>query len=335
MLETLKLVQGAVSTVTLIPVLTHFAFHDGRVRAFSGRLSIDAPLPELKHLTGTVPAEPFVKAVEACGDAEFTVMQYPNGVTLESEHLTVSMPCGPLDAFPGVDAQPQRDARATMKPNMKCPELLPALRALRPFIGSDASRAWAMGILFEGGTLAATNNTTIATVTLPRQMKRAFILPAVAVDELLRLNLSPRGIAVDSQRATFFLPGDITLQTALVDGAWPKSPGIVVEEQHTGAKFKKLPPRLHGAVKGLLPFCADPKAPVVFFDGDQIHTAPGPLQGHAEGFKGLGTGKFRVEPLLAVLEVAQEADFGRFPRVPWKGLADDGIAVRGIVLGML
>lgn len=328
MLETLKLVQGAVSSVTLIPVLTHFAFHHGRVRAFSGRLSIDAPLPELKHLTGTVPAEPFVKAVEACGGEEFSVVQYPDGITLESEHLEVSMPCGPLESFPGLEED------AIIKANLKCPEMLAALRALRPFIGTDASRPWAMGILFDGAELAATNNTTIAMVTLPRQMRRTFILPAPAVDELLRLNLPPRGFAVDSHRATFFLPGDVVLQTALVDGVWPKSPGLVVEEQTKGAKFKKLPPRLHAAVQSLLPFCADPKAPVVFFDGEQIKTADGPLQGHVEGFKGLGACKFRVEPLLGVLEAAQEADFGRFPRVPWRGV-QEGIALRGIVLGML
>jgi hypothetical protein len=54
MLDSLQLVRGAVSKERLVPVLSHFAFRDGRVCGFDGRTYINAPAPDIT-LNLTVP----------------------------------------------------------------------------------------------------------------------------------------------------------------------------------------------------------------------------------------------------------------------------------------
>ena len=154
LLETLKLVCGAVSDKDLVPVLTHFAFRAGRVYGYDGRLSIDAPCEATSHLSCTVDALRFVAAIENCQDA-------PPAITMEGDKLHVrvkkyraTLPTGDLTLFPEppIVAGKMRGA----------PQFLDTLRLLRPFIGQDASRPWAAGINFAGTIAAATNNVVIA-----------------------------------------------------------------------------------------------------------------------------------------------------------------------------
>lgn len=326
LINTLKLVQGAVSTQDLLPVLTHFAFYKGRICAFNGRLSIDAPLEECEHLSCTVPAATFVKAIESC-EGEVPAITVTNEVLwIKAKNFTARMPIGTLENFPM-----RKETEGKMR---ALPGLLEMLQLLRPFIGNDASRPWASGILFREGIAAVTNNVVVAIANTTRKTAEEYILPIFAVEELLRIGHAPKTFTRDKTTVTYYLPGDVSLQTRLVDGEWPKSPITLIEELSAGAAFKKISPGLFAAVEQMVPFCADKKNPLILFDETIIHTIEGTVQGTVKGFKGLGKCKFRAEPLIEVLRIASEADFNKFPRVPWKAT---GVAVNvsGAIVGMM
>ena len=54
-------------------------------------------------------------------------------------------------------AFPIQDKTTSVKITSDAP-LLPTLRLLRPFVGDDASRPWACGVLMNGRALTVTNN---------------------------------------------------------------------------------------------------------------------------------------------------------------------------------
>ncbi|MDZ4343969.1 MAG: hypothetical protein U1E51_16235, partial [Candidatus Binatia bacterium] len=66
MLDALKFVRGAVKdSDTVMPVLTHFCIHKGRIQGTNGRISIDSPCPELTF-EAVLPADKFLSAIDAC-----------------------------------------------------------------------------------------------------------------------------------------------------------------------------------------------------------------------------------------------------------------------------
>ncbi len=66
MLETLRMVRGAVNDRNLISVLTHVHIVDGTIYGGNGRVTIQAPFPKISDDPVTVPAKKFLQAVDAC-----------------------------------------------------------------------------------------------------------------------------------------------------------------------------------------------------------------------------------------------------------------------------
>ncbi len=106
----------------------------------------------------------------------------------------------------------------------------------------------------------------------------------------------------------------------------------LVQELSEGAQFKDLPARLLTTVERLLPFTADLKTPIIEFEDTVVRTVESEVQGRMTGFSGLGQCRFRAEPLVTMLTAAAQADFSRFPRIPWRCANK---ALRGVLVGML
>jgi hypothetical protein len=189
------------------------------------------------------------------------------------------------------------------------------LRALQPFIGEDASRPWCGSIKVVGNHAYATNN--IVLVQAPLAFPGSFALPVYAVEELLRIGSEPVGYALEDNAVTFYLPGDIWLRATLLENGWPDA-AAALSAVHQGAKLRKVPPGLRAAVERLVPFCPNPKLPMVRMADGAVQTEDGAMSATVGGFAGLG-GTYRAEPLLAVLAVAEKVDWTAAPRVPWSG----------------
>ena len=130
----------------------------GRIQGQNGWLAIDAPCPELAGIEATVPAERFLKAVDAC-DGEPKLSLTDTSMTVSRKGFKARIPLLPHDSFPCVDVSGQPDLTGI--------ELLPTLRRLRSFVSEDASRPWSQGVLCVGNHAYATNNVILVRAQLP------------------------------------------------------------------------------------------------------------------------------------------------------------------------
>lgn len=319
MLKTLRFVRGAVAEKDLVPVLTHFRVYDGRIQGGNGRLSIDASCLDLKGLDITVPAERFLKAVDGCNGEPKLKITKTSKLSISHKKFKAILPLGDNESFP----MNERSKGMVIVSTKTREALLGMLRALRPFIGVDASRPWACGILLKDGFAYATNNVILCRVPIPWKID-SINLPSFAVDELLRIGEIPSCLWIDDTSITFEYE-DAWLKSQLFDLEWPD-----IEKFFAAQTTKKVSPLLFESIQRIIPFCPDPKFPVIKFSEEGVSTADGDMMAEVKGIK-LPDAIFRAEPLLAVLSVATHIDFSTYPAPsPWKG--ENGL--EGIFIGV-
>ena len=315
MLDTLRLVRGAVSTKDIVPVLTHFMIYDGRIQGANGKIAIDATLPQTKHFQAVLPAERFLKAVDACqGDPKMT---FSDGkVIIKHKKFTARVSVLPLEDFPF--------SRLEEGDEMPFPDgFLGKLSALQGFIATDASRPWACSVMLSDGHMYATNNVVLARTKLD-WWQATTILPAYAVDELLRIGVPPNQFRM-SKTALFFIYDDFWMKAQRFSDDWPTSLPTLCEQ--ISSDLTVVHPELLDAVSTLKPFFPDEKIPIVVFGATGVSTQDGAHSASVE-VGHLPTGVYRLEPLVSVLEVATNADFARYPAaIPFYGPVVEGLLV--------
>ncbi len=322
MKKILDFVKGAVSTKDLIPVLTNFHFYSGRVQGGNGRITIDAPLDAPLDLGGvdiTVPAVPFLRAVDACGGAPVLNITEGGRLTMKKGKFRSVLPLSDSTSFPlqTLEWEGHRD----WKPGSG---LIKILRTIRPFIGEDASRPWACGVLFSDGYLYATNNVVMVRIPYTMPEGTQMNLPSYAVDELLRIGEDPERMLFDENKAAFHY-GDRWMRSNLFDVAWPD-----VSKFFDEAALDPVPEGLREAVEKIRPFCQDSKFPIITMNSEGVHTAEGDMGASVEGYE-LPDSKYRAEPLQLVLTHAKRIDLSKYPGpVPFVG--DNGL--EGVMIGV-
>jgi hypothetical protein len=325
MRDVLKFVSGAVSTKDVLPVLTHFAFRDQRVHGFNGRVHICAPLPAVTFNT-TAPAALFMAALSE-GNDDFSLALKADHVLAKCGTFKARLPIGDVGTFPAPEPPSAKQRKRVG------PEIVDALKRLRPFIGDDASRPWSASIKFAGTSAYATNNVVLAATTVSVESALAVELPVQAVDEILRLAASgvvPSHCTIEREAVWFYYTAPKHLNGAWIrcttfDGTWPEV-APVLAGVHKGAKLKKIQAdQWAAAVARVRPFCPDPKHPLIVLEGSAIGTLAGTTSAQVDGFEFGGKCVFQAEPLAQVLSVAEAIDLAKFPRVPWKGSNLEGV----------
>lgn len=315
MIETLRIIKGAVATKKLIPVLTHLHIYKDRIQATNGVVSIDAPFPYLEGLNVTVPAQAFVKAANICNGNLTTKLTATGKLTIRHKKFRATLPLLDNEMFPLVTP-------TAMPAKLQVP-ILPILEQLRGFVSEDASRPWSRSICFKGGYAYATNNVVIAKVPAPIGFD--MIIPAAAIDELLRLGYEPSGAAVTPTSIAFPLNDGAWLSTLLVEEKWPDVENMVPESNP-----EPLPDNFLDTIKELLPFCEDPKFPIIHLGDFGLSTDEGSMQATID-IGEFPECKFRAEPLMQVAERAYGIDFTAFPK-PCPFVGENGLT--GVVVGM-
>lgn len=214
MLNDLKLVQGAIARKDYVPALTHFHIDNGRIYGFNGVLAISTPTD--LEVTATPKAVPFVKAVERIPEDTEIVLNLTEAgrLSVKAGRFRVYVDCHE-DSAGIVKVEPAGEL-VPMPPG-----ILPILRTLAPIMGIDASRPWAMGVLFNGQSAFATNNIILVEHWLPIVFPTPMTIPAEAVKEMLRINVDPVAIQVEERAVTFHYPNGAWLRTALASSEWP------------------------------------------------------------------------------------------------------------------
>lgn len=309
--------QGAVGKKDLIPAMTHFKIQNGHVRSYNGTLAISSPLPF--NIDCCPKADQLVKAIGQCEEV-ITLSMTPGGKlrvqsgkfrafvenTMDSDFHPV--PEGEHLAFDGS-------------------ALFESIKTLFPFIGNDASRPWTNGILLNGQSAFATNNTCIVEYWLGNPFPRQINIPRAAIKEMLRVDEAPTHGQLAGNSITFHYEDGRWIRTQLLGVEWPFE--MIAKILNRDNKPVPLPQALFPAITKLNSLA----------DGtNRIYIDHGLLTTHTEEEMG---GSVEVEGLefqgcyniamLGLLEgVVTHADFTLYPE-PALFFGD---RLRGAIVGM-
>lgn len=314
MIKELRLVRGAVAKKDIVPVLTHFHIYDGRIQGGNGKISIDAPCESLKGLDVTVPAERFLKAVDACGGEPKLKVTPAGKLSVKNKKFSAMLPLAEHDKFPLTGAG---DCSVS---DFK--DLLSALRLLQPFIADDATRLWSNGVWLHDGYAYATNNVVLARTKV--NINVSCIIPAYAIEEILRIGLTPIGYQLTEKALYLFYEHTMWLRSHLIEGQWPESVADMIKPVKD---MTEVGEEFFLAVQRIVPFCPETSFPRICLNDGKVATDDGAMSAEIDGFTGMA-GFYHATPLLAVAAVANGIDFSSYPSPSYfKGINIEGILV--------
>ncbi len=209
MLDSLKFVQGAVAKKDFVPTLTHFRIENNIVKGYNGSLALASPID--LDVTASPKGTTFAKAIKACKDTVSITLTSTQRLSIKSGKFRAFVECTP-EPFP--DIEPEGPV-IPMEPG-----LISVVKQLAPFMGIDASRPWALGMLFRDGSVFATNNI----IVVERWLGFSFPvvnIPAAAIKELIRINKDPISVQVCSTSITFNFEEGRWLKSQLSTLEWP------------------------------------------------------------------------------------------------------------------
>lgn len=315
MLSSLKFVQGAVAKKDYVPSLSHFHISGGMVLGYNGALALCTPIGI--DLSCSPKAKSFIKAIQTCKDETIQLNLTPNGrLAVRSGGFTAYVDCIE-ESFPSIG--PDGDTVELQSGFLK------ALEVLSPFIGEDASRPWARGILLRGSSAYATNNVIAVEHWLGAPFPVEVNIPDEAVTELLRIGEEPTKVQVCENAATFHFAGNRWLRTALLSTKWPEVDKIL----DVSSSPAPLPQGIFNALTDLLPFVEDLER--VFFRADKAVTVATEGTGASIEIPGLIEGPcFNIKHFLKLEHIATSIDLSLYP----KPCIFYGEKTRGAIVGM-
>jgi len=317
MLKDLKFVQGAVAKKDLLPAMTHFRIEDGHVRSFNGQMAISSPIAF--DINCTPKADQLVKAIAQCSDEIVLSMTAGNRLRIQSGRFRAF-----IETIEGETVHPLPEGDEV---HFDGEALLDACKTLKPFIGNDASRPWANGMLLQGYSAYATNNASLAEYWLGTPFPCQINIPRSCINEMLRVDEAPTHAQLHERSITFHYVDGRWIRSQLLDGEWPFEK--IADILKVPCEPKPIPTELFEGIETLQKMA----------DGtSRIYMKDGLLRTHLEEFTGA---VFEVDGLdfegcynLAIFGllngVATNADFSAYPNP----CLFFGEKVRGAIIGM-
>lgn len=321
MLNALRFVRGAVARKDYEPALTHFRIHGGRVLGYNGAIALSSPID--LDVDASPQAIPFVRAIERCTSETTVVHMTPAG--------KLSLRSGSFQAFVACHDDSQLlDSIAPEGEGAEfAGEALNAMRALEPFIGSDASRPWSNGVLLRGQSAFATNNVILVERWIGKELPEVNI-PAAAVRELLRIGEEPIAAQISDRSITFYFDNDRWMRSQLLNTDWPEAVERILGQCDRGAAVEP-PAGLFDAVETIAPFTEIDGR--VYFRSDKVTTCGAGDDGATVMIDGVPpAGAFHYRHLLSLREIAQTIDLSQVAHERPCGFF--GERLRGAAIGM-
>jgi DNA polymerase III sliding clamp (beta) subunit (PCNA family) len=218
MFTSLQFVRGAIATKDFVPVLRHFYIAGGKIQGSDGKMTLCAPIEGIPDCCPD--GATFIKAINACHVSTPPVMKLtPTGrLSIKSGKFTALIHSVPIGDYYLVEPEGDKHALAS--------GLLDAIKALRPFVGNDATRQWSTGILFRDGHMYATNNIMLVEAAHATNLP-TLCLPASVLDELIRIGEDPVEFSATETTVTFFLSGERWVKSQLLPIDWPDVKGML------------------------------------------------------------------------------------------------------------
>lgn len=316
MIDAVKFVRGAVAKKDYVAELTHFKIEDRRITGYNGVMALSSPIDI--DLNVSPKATVFANALNKCEDTISLHMTKAGRLSLRSGKFRALIDCVDTEAsvLPTVPEGWEIDVGA---------QFMDAIRATARFQGIDASRPWAMGLLFTGQSVMATNNVVFVEYWHGHQMPFDMIIPTVAVNELLRINQDPVRVTATENNVTFHFEDDRWLMTQLIAVAWPEKATTLLDRDFD---YKPFPEDFFEGLQTIKPFLD--KDGRVHFLGDEMSTSQVDELGAHYDVPGLPEGHCYPFKVLELLEGVTAVDFDPFP-APCGFLAP---GMRGMFLGL-
>lgn len=298
MLKELKFVQGAISRKDLIPAMKHFAIENGRVRAYNGILALSSPIPF--NIDCYPRAETLIKAIANCDDTVTLSITPAGKLSVKSGGFKALIQCVEKSE---VHLEPEGE-------RVECDgaALLQAFKVLEPFVGDDASRPWANGILLRGQSAFATCNVVLCEYWVGADFPTVVNIPHAAIKEVIRVNETPKYLQMAKGSITFHYDDGRWIRTQLFDTEWPDLSKVLDRECNAIA----VDQRIFEALPKLKPFMD--KSGKVIFNPGVISTHEGDEEGgHVEVEGSTMQGIYAMDMISLLNGVALQADFSTYP----------------------
>lgn len=314
MLKELKFVMGAVSKKDMIPAMKHFAIEGGKVRAYNGTLALCSPIPF--NIDCYPKADMLYKAIANC-DETVTLALTPAGkLSVRSGSFRALINC-------------VEKSEVHLEPEGTLTEcdgeaLLRAFKLLEPFVGDDASRPWANGVLLRGQSAFATCNVVLVEYWLGINLPRTLNVPAAAIREVIRIGEPPARLQIAENSISFLYSDGRWIRTQLFSTEWPDL-AKVLDRAHSAGPIDD---RIFDALAKLKPFTD--KSDRVLFRAGVVSTHENEDEGgHVDIDGSTMQGIYSLEMLALLKGVATHADFSAYP----KPCLFFGDMVRGAIVG--
>jgi DNA polymerase III sliding clamp (beta) subunit (PCNA family) len=319
-LEALKFVQRGVARRDIVPGLSHFRIKDKRVTGFNGSYSLSAPVDIGFNVAPN--AGCFVNALNACEDV-ITLKMEGEHLLVRSGNFRTTIPCISLDQVPETVPEGQ-----IVRPHGS---LLGALKSLQPFVGVDASRPWACGVLFSKQSAYATNNIIVAEYWLGTPFPHFINVPSGIIDELCKVDEALTHLQIAEGSVTFHYEDGRWIKSQLLALDWPNIPEVL-SAAWEDANLLPPPSGMEDAIEKLRRFETK--------EEHRVHLRGQDMSTHKQGLVPGGAlielsglppaGCYHMKYLHDVLKIADAIDFTKYPRpIPFRGGA-----LRGALLGM-
>lgn len=314
MIPELRVACSVCESGAVIERYKHIVFTEGTLRAFNGAVSVQAPSSLDESESFAVNEERLMQALSACAGEGVEVKVKPEHLVLKQGKLTVRV--RKLDAaavFHDPVLEPAKKAR------IKSPDFQEALRAVAPFMSSDASRPWTTSILFKDGFAWATNN--LALVRYPLATPIECCIPAAAVPVLESLP-SIDWVAAEKERIVV-ASGTVRIATPAASAPWPET--IASYFAKAPKKLPLLPPDLLEAAKVVEKFAER----FVSLKPEKVEGKLATIESEYEIEVKDGKGAYPAKLLLLILNHATHADFSTYPAPIFFA----GEKLRGVAVG--
>jgi hypothetical protein len=315
-LKELKFVQGAVARKDLLPAMTHFRIEGGAVRSYNGVLALSSPIP--LDIECCPRADAFVRAIASCQEATMITVT-------ASGRLCVSS--GPFRAI----INTIQGETPHVEPEGEHIEfdgalLLEAFKVLEPFIGTDASRPFTNGVLLDGGSAYATNNTCLVQYWIGGAFPLRVNVPRAAIREVLRVDEPPTHGQMTHDSITFHYTDGRWIRSQLLNTEWPLDLiGRLLDQPCNAVPMPEdFFPGLT-TIKGMVD-----GASRVYMFGGALRTHIDPEEGAAYEIALPSDGLYNLHMLSLLEGVVKTIDFARYPE-PALFFGDK---LRGAIIGM-
>ncbi len=316
MLNSLKFVQGAVSKKDLIPSMSHFNIHQGRITAFNGVFSISAPIN--CDIDCNPDAETLIKAINKCSKTIQLSLTPTGRLSIKSGSFRTLINCHPelLPDFTPTGNVIQINGEIIYN----------ALSELYPFAGEDASRPWSNGIRIKSSSAFATNNIILIEKWLGVQFPFEINIPRLAVRELLRVREYPILLQIDNNSVTFYYENERWIKTQQLESGWPDTDSLL---NKTG-DFKPVDLELFTALDHIKDF--SDKLKTFHFKNNSVATDKTDNEEAAtyELLSSPGLGSYSIEMVSKLKNVATVIDWSHYPK-PCPFIGNN---LRGIIVGV-